>query len=66
MKDGCKVVRRGWNNPGIKVFAQFPDKGSVNTEPYIVMEKGEGPSYRRFPLDLSAESIFATDWEELS
>ena len=65
MKRGEKVFRAGWNNPSIKVFVQFPDDGSVNTLPYLVMEKGnkEEGTYARFPLDLSAESIFAEDWE---
>lgn len=62
VKRGKKVARKGWNNPTIKVFAQFPDKDSANTEPYLVMEKGENDTYKRFPLDLSAESIFADDW----
>lgn len=62
MKAGHKLTRRGWNNHLIKVFVQFPDGGSANTEPYLVMEKGEGETYKRFPLDLSAESIFAEDW----
>lgn len=68
MKDGAKVARRGWNNPSIKVFVQFPDEHSANTLPYLVMEKGERGvgDYKRFPLDLSAESIFAEDWEEVA
>lgn len=66
MKSGAKTFRRGWNNPSIKVFVQFPDENSKNTEPYMVMEKGEGENYKRFPLDLSAESIFADDWEEVA
>lgn len=68
MKDGVKVARRGWNNTSIKVFVQFPDEHSANTLPYLVMEKGvrDVGEYKRFPLDLSAESIFAEDWEEVS
>ena len=62
MKAGYKAYRQGWNNDSIKVFVQFPDANSANTEPYLVMEKGEGDSRKRFPLDLSAESIFADDW----
>lgn len=62
VKLGKKVARKGWNNDTIKVFGQFPDDHSANTEPYLVMEKGEGETYKRFPLDLSAESIFADDW----
>lgn len=62
VKLGKKVARKGWNNDTIKVFGQFPDANSANTEPYLVMEKGNGETYKRFPLDLSAESIFADDW----
>lgn len=65
MKAGAKVCRSNWWDSNIKVFVQFPDAGSANTEPYLVMEKGEGETYKRFPLDLSAESIFAEDWEEV-
>lgn len=68
MKDGARVARRGWNNPTIEVFIQFPDENSANTLPYLVMKKGtkEAGNYARFPLDLSAESIFAEDWEEVT
>lgn len=64
LKQGKKLTRSGWNNPTIKVFAQIPDENSANTEPYLVMEKGskEENNYKRFPLDLSCESIFADDW----
>lgn len=67
MKAGAKVFRRGWNNSSIKVFVQFPDENSANTEQYLVMEKGSKNenNYKRFPLDLSCESIFAEDWEEV-
>jgi len=64
MKEGQILARKAWNNPSIKVFVQFPDEHSANTLPYLVMEKGiKGDlTYARFPLDLSAESIFAEDW----
>ena len=68
IKQGKRVSRSGWNNPSIQVFAQYPDEGSANTLPYLVMEKGtkgEG-DYARFPLDLSAESVFAEDWFEVA
>lgn len=72
MKEGAKVYRLGWNNKSIKVFVQFPDEHSANTLPYLVMQKGEKEGdkstgdYKRFPLDLSAESIFANDWAEVN
>ena len=40
------------------IFVQYPDEGSANTEPYLCMQKGD----KRFPVDLSCESIFAEDW----
>lgn len=58
MKIGNYVRRASWNDLSIKVFAQYPDEGSANTKPYLVMKKGED----RFPLDLSCESIFGEDW----
>lgn len=63
MKEGEIVTRKGWGNRNICVFVQFPDEHSVNTEPYIVMKKTANEKSRRFPLDLSCESIFAEDWE---
>ena len=64
MKNGSRMTRVGWKNPSISVFVQHPDENSANTLPYLVMEKyGKGSEdYARFPLDLSAESIFAEDW----
>ena len=59
MKTNSKVTRKGWNNPHISVALQRPDENSKMTKPYIYMEKaGEV-----FPVDLSCESILATDWE---
>ena len=40
----------------IEVFR--PAEGSLITEQYLVMVKGN----KRFPVDLSCESIFAKDW----
>lgn len=59
MKEGKTMYRTMWNNPNIRVRVQFPDGNSMNTEPYLVMEKDK----KCFPLDLSCESIFADDWE---
>lgn len=68
MKDGARVCRKNWWDSKIVCFIQFPDENSANTEPYIVMQKGdkEAGNYKRFPLDLSCESIFAEDWEEVT
>lgn len=58
LKDGKKVARDGFRDT-CYIVAQFPDANSVNTEPYLAMVKGE----KRFPVDLSCESIFANDWK---
>ena len=58
MKNGRKCTRAQFKDT-CHVFAQFPDEGSANTLPYLVMQKGE----HRFPVDLSCESLFADDWK---
>ena len=59
LKAGKRLARKGWWDNGIYVTAQYPDKNSKNTKPYLMMhKKGD-----KFPLDLSCESIFAEDWE---
>lgn len=69
LKQGKIMSRKGWNNPNITVHCQFPDANSANTEPYLYMvkiiETEETKVTKRFPLDLSCESIFATDWYEV-
>lgn len=65
LKDGKAVSREGWNNPQISVHFQRPDENSKMTEPYLYMEKRgklDTDLYRRFPLDLSCESLLADDW----
>lgn len=58
LKRGDKVTRTGWNNSTIWLELQRPDANSKMTEPYIYMVKGE----KKFPCDLSCESIMAEDW----
>lgn len=78
VKNGKTVSRKAWGRAGdvkITMHAQYPDENSKMTKPYLYMEKfypaqddGETgtPAYtERFPLDLSAESIFALDWFEI-
>lgn len=59
LKEGKKLTRLGWRNPSIWIEAQFPDKHSKMTKPYLFMVKKN----ERFPCDLSCESIFAEDWK---
>lgn len=65
LKMGEIVTRECWQNsyarPVVKL--QKPDKNSKMTEPYLYMEKfGSDGELKRFPLDLSCESILAKDW----
>ncbi len=63
LKNGQAVTRKGWKNDSIKVLMQVPDEQSKMTEPYLYMEKwGNDGSLKRFPLDLSCESVLAEDW----
>lgn len=67
-KEGKVIARKGWNNSDILVKVQFPDENSANTEPYLYMIKRAATlndKMKRFPLDLSCESIFAEDWFEV-
>lgn len=62
LKNGKSLARTGWWDSGICVKAQFPDEHSKMTKPYLYMEKRGD----KFPLDLSCESLFAEDWEEVT
>jgi len=56
-KNGSKISRTQFMDTCyIEVFR--PAEGSLITEQYLVMVKGN----KRFPVDLSCESIFAEDW----
>ena len=58
-KQGHGVKRSLWPDKEVIVKVQYPDENSKMTEPYLYMEKRN----KRFPLDLSCESLFAEDWE---
>lgn len=74
MKDGKKVTRDGWNGRAIGnvmyTAAQFPDAGSMNTQPYFYMvidfmKKDDGPTSgqtRRTPWFPSNYDMFSDDW----
>ena len=56
-KNGSKISRIQFSDTCyIEVFT--PTEGSSVTEQYLIMVKGN----KRFPVDLSCESIFAKDW----
>ena len=70
VKEGKTVSRLAWSRStetSITMKAQYSDINSKMTEPYLYMEKVqlkdiEHGITKRFPLDLSAESVFAEDW----
>lgn len=62
LKKGEAITREDWPDT-ICIFVQFPDDNSRMNQPYIAMEKVVRGRLRRFPIDLSCESIFAEDWE---
>ena len=79
VKDGKTVSRMAWSRAGdvrITMQAQYPTPDSKMTEPYLYMKKfypsvqteevGTPEKTEMFPLDLSAESIFAEDWYEVT
>lgn len=59
IKNGQPLSRTGWNGKGLWVTAQFPDVGSKNTKPYLVMNSGGND---RLPWTPSQLDFFANDW----
>jgi hypothetical protein len=79
VKRGGVVTRKAWSRAKdvkITMHMQVPDEHSKMTKEYLYMEKfypaqdngdtGNIEYVERFPLDLSAESIFAKDWYEVT
>jgi len=62
LKKGDGISRKGFNNESISIRIQTPDKKSKMTEPYLYMEKSVNGKVKRFPLDLSCESVLSEDW----
>ena len=66
VKAGNKVQREGWNGGGMHMEAQFPDKNSKMTHPYLVMvipKCTEGT--RLLPWQPAQVDLFAKDWSVL-
>ena len=62
-----KISRKGWLREDgkirITISIQNPDENSFMTESYFYMEKLEDNNkFKRFPIFLSAESLFTDDW----
>jgi len=63
VKDGKKVQREGWNGGGMHMEAQFPDKNSKMTHPYLVMViPGCEEGTRLLPWQPAQVDLFAVDW----
>lgn len=63
LKAGGKVARPGWNGTGMHLEAQFPDKNSKVTFPYLVMTiPGCEEGVRRLPWQPAQVDIFQDDW----
>lgn len=63
-KQGKKVSRKQFRNT-CHIMAQYPTPDSKMTLPYLYMVKNNITHEDMFPVDLSCESIFATDWYEV-
>lgn len=60
MKNGKKVMRKGWNGKGQFLMLQVPDEHSKMTLPYIYITTVQG---KLVPWLASQTDILATDWE---
>lgn len=58
-KSGSRIARRGWNAGGQWVQAQYPDKGSKMSQPYLYIKNA---SNDLLPWVPSQGDIFAQDW----
>lgn len=57
--NGARITRAGWNGSGMWVAAQFPDKGSKMTVPYLYMKNAQNDLV---PWLASQGDVFANDW----
>ena len=65
-KLGSSIQRKGWNGGGMCVKAQFPDKHSKMTHPYLyIFVPGCSEGDRRLPWQPAQVDLFADDWSVL-
>lgn len=66
LKKGMKLMREGWNGKGMWIEAQFPDRDSKMSAPYLFIEYPAGhPAYPngfRCPWLASQTDIMENDW----
>lgn len=60
--NGCRITRAGWNAGGQHVEAQYPDKGSRMSAPYLVLKNAQNELVPWVP---SQGDLFARDWAVL-
>lgn len=69
LKQGERVMRKGWNGKGMWLQMQLPDLFSKMTLPYIYIEYPEGhpayPSGSRVPWLASQTDLLSVDWMEV-
>lgn len=56
---GGRITRKGWNAGGQHVEAQYPDKGSRMSAPYLVLKNAQNDLV---PWAPSQGDLFACDW----
>ena len=54
-----RIMRAGWDGPGQYVCAQYPDKMSKMTAPYLYLGNAQGEIVPWVP---SQDDLFANDW----
>lgn len=57
--DRQRITRAGWNASGQWVFAQYPDKNSKMSVPYLVLKNAQNEFVPWVP---SQGDLFAHDW----
>jgi hypothetical protein len=57
--DGQRITRRGWNAANQYVSAQYPDKGSKMSAPYLFLKNAQNEMVPWVP---SQGDLFAHDW----
>ena len=66
LKLGSCAQREGWNGNGMHIKAQFPDKHSKMTHPYIyIVVPGCQEGTRLLPWQPAQVDLFAEDWSIL-
>lgn len=60
--DGQRITRAGWNAPGQWVAAQYTDKGSMMSRPYLYLKNAQNDLVPWVP---SQGDLFAHDWAVL-